>query len=182
MSTVLTLQDKIEHYLPLILYCVKKHIRTASVDHYDMISAGKLGLLKALQLYNHSSPEKYWCYRFINSEIIKLVYKRNMPFKEDNGYEEELKQVPIEDNTLPTIYQKEEVANKNAQLNRIYRLLKRNTTLLNKDNGLNRTLFEERYKHGLKLTEISNKYNLTYPSTVHRIANVTAYIKENING
>jgi len=164
-----------DKYIGLVLFCVQKHSKTSILDHWDLVQAGLLGLSKGLKIYDkRKCPEKYWVYRFINSEIIKARYKNNKERKEDSGKEKFLSKLVSDiKSPLEILEDKEETEIKQKQYNRIYKCLLHVT----RNNKLNRQIYIERILEGKQLTEIAREYNLSYSSITHRIASITNQIK-----
>jgi RNA polymerase sigma factor (sigma-70 family) len=146
-----------------------------------MVSAGLLGLAKAIQSYNGTSPLKNWCYRIINSEIIKTRYKNNRERKEVQGYEDFEEQIEDSHDSLQPIYDKEDTIEDANNVNKIMLILNSPLPLLEKDNCLNRRLYIDKIMKGKSFKELSTQYPLTYSAIVHRISKINQLIRDRIN-
>lgn len=176
---------KAEHYdefIGLVLYCVARHTKSSTVDHFDMVQSGCNGIFKAIKTYDKSKnvPLKFWVYRFIRSEIIKARYKNGKERKEFSGNEEYISLIHA-DNTydpiLP-IYEAEEQERIDNKKDQVMTILNSNDPIFSKDSGLNRKIWLDRIMKGMSIGEVAEKHNLSYTATTHRISKVTNRIKE----
>jgi len=173
--------DLYEQFIGLILYCCAKHTKTPSCCHFDMVQAGALGLANALKTYDPSKhvPLKYWVYRIINSQIIKVKYKNSRERKEVSGYSDNFFDA-IDSNIqtpLDNLMEKEEGEIRTSRCESIMDVLNRVT----KDNPINKELYIERILKGTRIAELVSKYHLSYDAVTHRTSTVTKRIKEELS-
>jgi len=176
-------------FIGLILYNVSKHSPTSVCSHFDLVSAGLLGLAKAVKSWNpKKSPLKNWCYRIINSEIIKCRYKNSKERLEDCFGTNEVFENNIHLNALENtendprnpIIEKEMDLENEIKVKKIMAILNSDFYLLEKQDGLNRKLYIERVINGRRTVDIAREYNMTYSAITHRISKVNSFIKSKI--
>ena len=174
-------QQHLDDYIGLILWCCSKHSATAFCSHYDMLSAGKLGLTIALKKYDKSKgvPLKNWVFRFIRSQIIKARYKNNKEYREDNGLDETYNNVESDTlSPIDTIINEEDQYYRNDDVKLIMQVLNsRQYDTLTKDNNLNKNIYVDRMIKGMRITDLTHRYNMSYASISHRISRITQLIK-----
>jgi RNA polymerase sigma factor (sigma-70 family) len=180
----------VKHYddfIGLILYNVSKHSPTTVCSHFDLVSAGLVGLAKAIKTWDpKKSPLKNWCYRIINSEIIKCRYKNSKERPEDLYGSNEIFENIVHVNTIEQqanldprnpIYEKENELENEFQISKIMSILNSDFHLLSKQDGLNRKLYIDRVINGMRVIDLAKEYGMTYSSITHRISKVNSFIK-----
>ena len=174
-------EKHVDKFVGLILYNVAKHTKTPSCSHFDMLQAGYLGLANALKTYDPSKhvPLKYWIYRIVNSQIIKIRYKNSKERKEVSGYNDIFfDEIDSKIQTpLDNLIEKEEGEIRTSRCESIMDVLNRVT----KDNPINKELYIERILKGTRITELVAKYHLSYDAITHRTSTVTKRIKEELS-
>jgi len=170
-----------DQFIGLVLHIASKHVPTAVCSHSDLVQAGLLGLAVAIKQYDPSKgvPLKSWVYLVVNSQIIKARYKNGKERKELCQHDEQISAALADDSYDPviSIMDKEDSDIKSKKVAMIMKVLNGNNIILTKENCINRRLYKDRVLKGMKISELSILYNLTYASVNHRLIAVSKYIK-----
>jgi RNA polymerase sigma factor (sigma-70 family) len=161
----------IKHNLALVISISKKYYYLDNFD--DIISNGNIGLINAINNFNHNTKNKFnsFAYKYIKGYILKYINKHNK--LKTNSLDEIIENnYDLYDKIEQDIYKLPDDITDDSEL-----LLK----LVNWLDGKERDLIIEHYINDIKINDISKKYGIDRRMIYYYINNGLIKLKNRIN-